>query len=568
MRIQECFDGAALEALYGTVPHDKLGIMSYHGCYRQKLEWDGEEQSFLFYLPQEAPQSARNVMVLVPDGEEVLEFLEKCGWLDLADREKLVIFGVASLGGWEAQPEENGRWLRKLHELIVNRQYYNIGKQYRYVAAYGDAAAAAESLVLHCPSSVSGLAIIGEHGLSYEELEQLGSGESELPGIPMKAVEHPVVIAAPRLSDRNQDAIRFFGQCNQVEKEPYGRDGMQYYLPDRCLDENWIMSEHTAPVAVWEDPSMEPASPAVAEKVWKELKKYYLISAYGNSSTHACRSMEQMGFIHKTQMIGGYVREWFEYEPLAAKEGTACPMVLVLHGGSGSPELDCVSSYWIHMAKARGFYLFMPYGSLRHVPKSMPHPAWNASGNSADQDDFRFIRYLVEDARKRCQVDGSRIYISGHSMGSAMTQQVILAMPELFAAAASNSGVVRGGFFGGFDRGVGKEHYRMPVIIQMGEKDRGGGTLENNEDARNTVDYWVKRNDAGSVEAPASYKNGPFSHLVFHNGQGVPMVHYITTDHKPHCITPQDPLLYYDEFLCKFSRRPDGTVCYMGKPVE
>ena len=71
-------------------------------------------------------------------------------------------------------------------------------------------------------------------------------------------------------------------------------------------------------------------------------------------------------------------------------------------------------------------------------------------------DDEKFIRSMLEDVKARFAVDSGRIYVCGHSMGSAMTQRAALAMPDIFTAAASNSGVVTGGFMGDFDTPGGK----------------------------------------------------------------------------------------------------------------
>ncbi len=554
-----------MDLLYDKIPADRLYLTAYSGLFRQSVSCSEGNSEMLVYLPNDAPHSRPGIMLLLPDGADPEAFLSVSGWIELAEAEKLILFAVTPLESW-AEESRNLALVSYVRDLIIERSHYNIGKPLRYLVSYQGANAVAEQLVLTSPECLAGFALVGQVGLDEAQLQTLGAGNSVIPGVPMAKLSIPFALFTDAVSPENQAAIRFFIRANHLESAPYTRDGVQYYLPDRIYDDNWVQSENVAPIAVCENKALQYDDRKLPGRIWRELKKYYRNLDYGNQSTHVMRTMAEMGMTEHSCKFEGYTRKWLVYAP-EHREGTR-PLILSLHGGSCSQELGMWMSGWERTAKARGVYLAAPQSALRRLKGSMPHPAWNADGKSAAQDDFHFLLYVVEEVCRRYPIDRSRIYITGHSMGSAMTQQMILHYPELFAAAASNSGVIRGGFFGEMKAAEGKEHYKVPVMIQMGQRDIGGGTFEENADAKSTVAHWVHQNQTTGIDAPMEYSCGPFHHKVYQNKDGVPLVDYIVTDYKPHAVTAQDGLMYYDEFFCKFSRGRDGRLFYMGRPID
>jgi hypothetical protein len=106
--------------------------------------------------------------------------------------------------------------------------------------------------------------------------------------------------------------------------------------------------------------------------------------------------------------------------------------------------------------------------------------------------------------------------------------------------------------------------YEMPVWMVMGEFDLfGGGSFKKDPDAKETMAYWIARNNAGDIEKPATYKSGIFNHQVWTNAAGVPMVRYSITAGRQHNFAVTETWMLWDEFLCKFSRKADGKIEYM-----
>lgn len=116
------------------------------------------------------------------------------------------------------------------------------------------------------------------------------------------------------------------------------------------------------------------------------------------------------------------------------------PLVVVLHGGAGSPQQVAKSTGFSELAAKEGFIVAYPEGS-GHVP------TWNAGkccGYAAreDVDDVGFIEAMVKDIRQRHEIDTTRIYATGMSNGGMMTYRLACELSGLFAAVAPVAGAL------------------------------------------------------------------------------------------------------------------------------
>ena len=145
-----------------------------------------------------------------------------------------------------------------------------------------------------------------------------------------------------------------------------------------------------------------------------------------------------------------------------------------------------------------------------------------------------------------------------------MTQRCLLDMPDIFAAGASNSGVV----LGDFELATTKKNYDVACLIEIGEHDVDNFDFQKSDRVRQNLEYWIERGDLQPLEEGGSYSCGRYQNTVWCNKKGVPMVRYVAAFDKTHSIMPQDAWTYYDDFLCKYSRDSEGNLCYLGKPVR
>ncbi|MCH2547746.1 MAG: alpha/beta hydrolase-fold protein, partial [Alphaproteobacteria bacterium] len=113
---------------------------------------------------------------------------------------------------------------------------------------------------------------------------------------------------------------------------------------------------------------------------------------------------------------------------------TALPLVLVLHGGGGSPQNIANVTGFSELAAKEKFLVGYPAGTGRIS-------TWNAGkccgyAERLNVDDVGFIEKLIADVKTRRNVDASRIYVTGISNGGMMAYRLACEMGEVFAAFA------------------------------------------------------------------------------------------------------------------------------------
>ena len=78
--------------------------------------------------------------------------------------------------------------------------------------------------------------------------------------------------------------------------------------------------------------------------------------------------------------------------------------------------------------------VIFPAAALRPFRKDnwLRHAAWNSGNHQDMMDDVTFIKELLEHLFQEYNIDRSRVYASGQSMGSAMGQRLLLTLPDYF----------------------------------------------------------------------------------------------------------------------------------------
>lgn len=551
---------------YSNIPSEHPYETLLTGGYRGTMDTENGIHQYWVYFPEGMEYSCKHLVLLIPNSESVDTFLERTGWIEISLREKLLLLMAGSsedpwMTGWEAASR-----LVSLNRIRNDRTYMDTQRAFSYFAAYGEGAEHGHRYVSANPALYASAAFFGKIAMSRDELEKEGAKGTAASDILKREVACPVCFIGRR-ELYPEYLLEYWRRAAKTEEKAYQQDNMTVWLPDAAQHGSAVDHQPVARVA-WLDTDLFGND--VSQKVWERfLSKTIRATGILNDDLHPYRTEEQWGIRRKEVQIDDFRRHWYEYVPerLAVLADDKIPVVVFFHGGSASALSGLYSHEWVQTARERGFILAMPTGTMRKQENVMPHPAWNAAGLSDHMDDEKLIRHMLADIQSRYPVDPGRIYACGHSMGAAMAQRAALAMPDVFAAAASNSGVVTGGFMGDFDTPGVRTDIPVPIWIQMGEKDVGGGTLLTNANAAKTVHYWVTRYKLLEEETPDYWRTGRYLNREWKTEGGVPMVRYTTTLEKPHAITPQDPWFYYDEFFCRFSRGETGELYYKGKLV-
>jgi len=129
------------------------------------------------------------------------------------------------------------------------------------------------------------------------------------------------------------------------------------------------------------------------------------------------------------------------------------PMVMMLHGTTGDGDKFYTISGWKELGEKEKFISVFP-SSLEFCFignqgfKNITSKWNNGEAQSVKcpnlvqdfKDDVKFLRKVVDTLKKLYTINNSKIYISGFSNGSVMTNKLAIEMSDVFAAAASSGG--------------------------------------------------------------------------------------------------------------------------------
>lgn len=124
---------------------------------------------------------------------------------------------------------------------------------------------------------------------------------------------------------------------------------------------------------------------------------------------------------------GEFINTWFALLPEEMLDGTAAdgsiPMLLLNHGGGDDP-IQCIDELgWLTLAGDERIAIFMPVHT-------------NATDTVSDMEPA-YVRYILETYP---QLDASRVYVTGYSMGGGATNRALYGDASLYAAAVPMSG--------------------------------------------------------------------------------------------------------------------------------
>ncbi|QDV39038.1 alpha/beta hydrolase family esterase [Tautonia plasticadhaerens] len=164
------------------------------------------------------------------------------------------------------------------------------------------------------------------------------------------------------------------------------------------------------------------------------------------ASTASVRSVARIGRSSSTIEAGGRRWSYVVHAPRQAGGDRPLPMVLALHGSSGSGEGFLDDAGWAELAGREGVIVVAPDG-LPMRPDAAPNRAvnpriWNSGQHPADRprsrvDDLAFFDALLVEVAGAWPVDPNRIYVVGHSNGGAMALRLAAERSGSFAAVAS-----------------------------------------------------------------------------------------------------------------------------------
>ncbi|HEY6918648.1 MAG TPA: PHB depolymerase family esterase [Tabrizicola sp.] len=154
---------------------------------------------------------------------------------------------------------------------------------------------------------------------------------------------------------------------------------------------------------------------------------------------------------------------WYEIALPANAKGAR--LILALHGGGGDPDQFAKASGLARAATKAGFAVAFPAGTGRRGERLLTWNGGYCCGSAARRgvDDIGFLKKVIEDAASRFGVDGSRVYLTGMSNGSILSETFAAKNPGLVRAVAGVSGTM--------DTGSTRVQGMVPALIIHGTAD-------------------------------------------------------------------------------------------------
>lgn len=135
----------------------------------------------------------------------------------------------------------------------------------------------------------------------------------------------------------------------------------------------------------------------------------------------------------RTINVDGVSRTFILQVPSSYTGMEAVPLLLDFHGIFGSGEAQRSSSGYLAISEREGFLVAYPDGIDQ---------AWNVGPCCTfdrNVDDVKFARAIVASIRQEANIQASRIYAAGMSMGGGMTHYLACHAADIFAAFAPSA---------------------------------------------------------------------------------------------------------------------------------
>ena len=128
-----------------------------------------------------------------------------------------------------------------------------------------------------------------------------------------------------------------------------------------------------------------------------------------------------------TIVSSGQKREYLLYVPKSYDPTKPTSLVISMHGAGGWPAQQMNLSHWNRLADENGFIVVYPSGS--GVPK-----IWHVDRGAGLMRDVRFISELIDTVRAAYNIDPTRIYANGLSIGGGMAFVLSCTLSDRLAA--------------------------------------------------------------------------------------------------------------------------------------
>jgi polyhydroxybutyrate depolymerase len=220
----------------------------------------------------------------------------------------------------------------------------------------------------------------------------------------------------------------------------------------------------------------------------------------------------------------GLTRTYFIHVPPSYDGSTPVPLVIVLHGYTGTAEGTAAMTAFTPKSDREGFIVVYPEGLNQR---------WNVGfgGLKFDTDDVGFINELINRLEQKYEINLSRIYVTGFSNGAMMSYLLGAELSDKIAAIAPVAGSI-GSVTNNVLEQIPEPSYPVSAIVFHGTADTsvpygGDGFLSVAE----SIAFWVRNDECSLNPQNETSSNGQVIKSVYAGGaKGTEVVLYTLID--------------------------------------
>lgn len=563
----------AIESLYNKLDLSDPYRTVVSGLFTQDSVLKTEKRPFLVYVAPSNHQAESYVCIIPDSKQDPRQTLELNGWKEIADANGLILVIMQPKdGSWDW--EKDGAYLNAMYSQSRLRQWYNVQKGNSYLVGYGDGAKLAQSWALRQPTNFASVATFGPIGVDTDFLASASALKTESPLVKNNEIPVPMWMFVESCGTQERAVFDYWKAANRADEAQSFRnsDVSELYLAkpnalSTFVDDVDMVAQTRLTVA----PDVLADNPARTRKTWDFLASVTRTGGLINSDLRPAYTLADWHATRRTIQIDGVTRQWFEFVPVQLHNAVMgkVPLVVAMHGSSTTADAFLWRSEWIKLASERGFIVVFPAASFNRDAKAMPRPNWNIADDPTNFDDYMFLRSMITEVTDRLPVDASRVYATGQSMGFMTSLAIALRHDDLITAIAGETGFLLTDKAGApyYTSADAARTSKIPVFVIIGQNDMPD--FLNEATKKINLDYWIKRDGAGTYEAPFGfYVDGRYQITTWADAKNTPLVQYAFELERPHAPVPSDNTMLYDGFLSKWSRSVDGKLFYMGAEVR
>lgn len=568
-------------------PEFEIDRLDQFGTYYTGM-WEGsmidvDGRTYKIYVPEGCRRDASCYYIAVPNKVDTVEFLVETGWIDIANRDKVVLSIFEPENERWGSIEEEDEYFTMAFSMFSGTEYvYHDIFNWRWIG-YGEGGEMMQRYIMKNPLTAAAAVFVdASNTISAAELKEIGQERYTVQGTRLDITkgETPVPVwIFNESNDASQAVVDYWLKANDCDLETAViATGSSVITNQKPFSNSIFTYDQKVGTVVNTKRSVDFYDKENTESMYKWLGRYARSgtgSPYSNSLT---RSVSDDTFIREDAVVDGWHREWFIYVPSDYEYEQELPLVIFYHGTGQSGLLAQRQGDWWKVAEEKKFIAVCPSASLENVRAAgkIPQMSWNVEGYG-NADDISFTKFLINHMAADYNIDRGRVYVTGQSNGGRMSIYAGLALPNDVTAVASAgaSSLTTGNY--GWAAEPGKyflpedldESCIVPFFAAIGQFDMF--TYDVNQQGSDSwfrIKYLTDRYGL-EFNRQLYYSNGLNDYTIWQNSQGVPLVAQMVVGRRAHSHRPLENWIIWNEWFVKFERDTQtGKLYYMGLPVE